>query len=190
MSANEAFDDGAQVDLWRRLLVAEIELEEAEDGGDIVGNLDDVDEDELAAAQATVFSRLGIGAGSGHTALIAAFMVDLENWRIGTSALALARDVGSIAETVEISVPQLLTEGIEEVVEIECDLDEGGRICDLALMVSTPTTHRPLEVSLIEPDGSVHTAQVSEFGLARFSELAIELTPGRNLRFEFRRKEQ
>ncbi|GAA2130948.1 hypothetical protein GCM10009825_12270 [Arthrobacter humicola] len=189
MSTNEVFGKGPEaIDLWRRLLEAEIELEEAEDGADLVGNLDEVDADELAEAQATVFTRLGIVPRQGNSdARVAAFLVDLENWRIdaSASALALARDVGSVAKTVKVPVPELLADGYNEVVQFECDLDEHGRICDLAMKITaTGLTARPLTIALIEPNGIVHTARVSSRGLARFSGLAIEPSPGASLRFE------
>lgn len=187
MSANDVFDNGsAAISLWRRLLETEIELEEANDGADLVGDLDDVDEDELAAAQDAVFARLGVAERSVHDVLLAAFLVDLENWRVSASTLALARDVGSLAETVEVLVPDLGAEGFNEVVELECDLDEGGRVCDLAVMISTPDTDRPVTVTVTEPNGTVHAARVSEFGLARFFGLAIEPAAGGSLRFELR----
>lgn len=196
MNTNEVFGDGsAAVDLWRRLLEAEIELEEAEDRPDVFEELDDVDEDELAAAQTTVFARLGIGEigePEGHDALVAAFMVDLENWRADASAspLALARDVGSLAATVKVSVPDLRSEGLNEVVQFECDLDESGRISELAVKVSAAGEVLPLTITLIEPNGAAHTARVSSLGLARFSRLAIEPTAGASLRFELRRQRQ
>jgi hypothetical protein len=193
MNTNEVFGDGsAAVDLWRRLLEAEIELEEAEDSPDVFEELDDVDEDELAAAQTTVFARLGIGEPDGRDALVAAFMVDLENWRTDASAspLALARDVGSLAATVKVSVPDLRSEGLNEVVQFECDLDESGRISELAVKVSEAGEALPLTITLIEPNGAAHTARVSSFGLARFSRLAIEPTAGTSLRFELRRQRQ
>ncbi|WP_285320740.1 hypothetical protein [Pseudarthrobacter sp. lyk4-40-TYG-27] len=192
MNANEIFRKGPEaVDLWRRVLEAEIELEEAEDGADLVGNLDELDEDELAEAQINVFSRLGVVPPTGNvSALMAAFMVDLENWRIDASApaLALARDVGSVAETVKVSVPELIAEGHDEVVQFECDLDEHGRITDLAIKISaTDLAGPPLTLALLEPNGTVHTTRVSSRGLARFSGLAIEPSPGDSLRFELRR---
>ena len=192
MSANEVFGEGTEaIDLWRRLLEAEIELEEAENGADLVGNLDEVDEDELAEAQATVFARLGVVAQSANPdALVAAFMVDLENWRVetSTSALAFARDVGSVAKTVKVPVPELLAEGLGEVVQFECDLDQHGRISDLAVKITaTGVAAHPRTIALIEPNGIVHTARVSSRGLARFSGLAIEPASGASLRVELRR---
>lgn len=188
MSNSKAFDDGSSaIDLWHRLLEAEIELEEAEDNPDVFDEPDYVDEDELATAQTTVFARLGIREPNDHDALVAAFMVDLENWRVDASASALARDVGSLAATVKVSVPDLRAEGINEVVQFECDLDESGRICDLAVMVSAEAETRPSTVTLIEPNGAAHLARVSSLGLARFSGLAIEPVAGASLRFELRR---
>ncbi|MFJ5695032.1 hypothetical protein ACIP9X_14425 [Arthrobacter sp. NPDC093125] len=92
-----------------------------------------------------MFARLGVSQPGKTDSLVAAFMVDLENWRVdaSTSALALARDVGSVAKTVKITVPELLAEGRKDVVQFECDLDELGRICDLAVKITATDVAAP-----------------------------------------------
>jgi hypothetical protein len=172
-------------DLWRGILDIEIELDDEERLNRIA--TDDsipIDEDELAVVQASVFSRLGIKSRTEAPGPFATFLTDLELWRVGTSGLALARDVGSIVETVVVEVPELRQHGFEGVVELECDLDEDDRVSHIDVMVPGGGDGIQINVSLVAPDGITHTVPLSAFGQAQFDDLAIKREPGKSLRFE------
>lgn len=171
-------DSDGDLVLWRQLLEVDLTEQEVVEW--------ELDDDLDSESRTRVFAKLGIVERGPTARVISEFLINVEHWLASSPPTALARDVGSIAETLEVELPELKLLGVGEGVEIECDVDGNGWISDLAVLIVGNIPGRRLQMILINPAGDEISANVSPYGLARFTALAIDPKQARSLRFEIR----
>lgn len=176
----ERMTDGGDADLllWRQLLEVDLAEQEIVDPG--------WEDDADMESRERVFARVGISDALPTPRVVVTFLLDIENWLASAAPqTALARDVGAIADTLEVFSPDLSAAGFGDSVEVECDLDGEGHISELSVLVHG-AVGRHLDLVLIEPDGSELGVPVSRYGLARFIGLSVDPRAASHLRFELR----
>jgi hypothetical protein len=165
--------------LWRQLLEVDLAEEEMVDPG---WEEDDVDRE----SRERVFARVGIADAQASPRVVVEFLLDLESWLAAAAPqTALARDVGSIVDTLDLTLPELSAAGFGDSVEVECDLDSAGRVSELSVLIHG-AAGPGLYLVLLGQDGGDVVAPVSQYGLARFIGLSIDVRSSRMLAFELR----
>jgi hypothetical protein len=82
--------------------------------------------------------------------------------------------------TLDKSVPELEDYGYEPTIEIDADVDSSRQEAEITLVLRpTKDTPQPLRAMITCGDGTIRSAEVGPYGLAKLTAVAVtEATPG------------